>query len=72
MTATNKCIKDLENAIEDRPLNRCLVLDYKPQNVAFCMNNSLIVVHWNGQADDRELEGIGDYLCYLGDEDNPA
>jgi len=70
-TAQNKCVKDV-GVVGNRDPERCVLLDYKPQNVAFSLDNALILVHWNGSSTDNELEDLGRYLEYLSEEDRPA
>ena len=54
ITPQKKCVKDLAT-VQNVSLDSALILDYKPQNVAFSLDNALIVLHWNGVEEDSEL-----------------
>ncbi len=65
ITSQKKCIKDLAT-VQNVSLENSIIIDYKPQNVAFSLDNALIVLHWNGVEDDKELlPGLFDHLDYL-------
>lgn len=54
ITQQKKCVKDLATVQNVAP-DSALILDYKPQNVAFSLDHALLVLHWNGAEDDCEL-----------------
>ncbi len=62
ITQHKKCVKDL-SLVQGLDLDSAIIVDYKPQNVAFCIDSSLIVMHWNGSENDSELmPGLLDQL----------
>ena len=72
ITQQKKCIKDI-SLVQGISSDQILMLDYKPQNVAFCLNSSLVVVHWNGSDEDSELmPGLSKYLLELADQPSPT
>lgn len=72
ITQQKRCIKDL-SLIQGLNEDSTIMIDYKPQNVAFCINQSLLVLHWNGSDKDNELvPGLLDYLNKLADQEAPA
>ena len=70
-TEEKKCVKDLKHILKNRQADKCIIVDYKPQNCALCMDHMLLVMHWNGSPQDQELEGLQKYLSYLALEDHP-
>jgi hypothetical protein len=65
ITNQKKCIKDLAT-VQNVSLDHAIIMDYKPQNVAFSLDNALIALHWNGVEEDQELvPGLFDRLDHL-------
>lgn len=65
ITEHKKLVKDLET-VKNHDIETSLIIDYKPQNVAVSLDSALIIMHWNGADDDKELEsGIDQHLHYL-------
>lgn len=56
ITQHKRCVKDLAT-VQNVGKAGALILDYKPQNVAFSLEQAVIVIHWNGADDDAELMG---------------
>lgn len=72
ITQHKKCVKDL-SLVQGLEIERAIIVDYKPQNVAFCLDSALIIMHWNGSESDSELiPGLKDRLTALSAEPNPA
>lgn len=72
ITHHKRCVKDL-NTIQNHSKTGSLILDYKPQNVAFSLDQSIIIMHWNGAEDDKELlGGMAPYLEQLAKCSDPV
>lgn len=70
ITQHKRCVKDLAVVQNAGPC--ALVLDYKPQNVAFSLDHALLALHWNGAEDDSELlTGLAPYLDLLAKQPDP-
>ena len=68
ITPQKKCIKDL-GLLQNISIEDCLMIDYKPQNVAFSLDNSIFILHWNGSEDDNELvPGLLNHIEYLSEQ----
>lgn len=65
ITEHKKLVKDLDT-VKNHDIETSLIIDYKPQNVALSLDSALIIMHWNGADDDKELEsGLDQHLHYL-------
>jgi TFIIF-interacting CTD phosphatase-like protein len=64
ITSQRKCVKDLSYIMNFNRQNS-IIIDYKPQNVAFSLEAALIVEHWDGSAEDGELVGLQKHLEFL-------
>lgn len=56
-------IKDLR--IIDRPLNRMVIVDDRPESYGFQIHNGIPILPFKGEADDGELLLLKEYLDYL-------
>lgn len=66
-----RCIKDLAT-IQNAGKSASMILDYKPQNVAFSLDQAVICLHWNGAEEDNELlGGLAPYFELLAKQPDP-
>lgn len=72
VTQHKRCVKDL-TTVQNSDKDSSLILDYKPQNVAFSLDNAVIIMHWNAAEDDNELmDGLAPYFEVLAKQEAPA
>lgn len=70
ITSRKKCLKSLD-IIQNIDKEKCLILEYKPQNVATSLNQAIIAMHWDGSTEDQELiPGLTEYLDRLATSPN--
>lgn len=71
ITGQKRCVKDL-STIQNLSRERSVIIDYKPQNVAYSIDSAIILMHWNGSDDDKELvPGLIQYLGMLARQTEP-
>lgn len=71
ITNQKKCVKDISSIMNfDRETS--IIVDYKPQNVAYSLEQALVVPHWDGSASDNELPGLLIYLNDLAKQSEPV
>ena len=72
ITGHKRCAKDL-STIQNVNKNGSIIIDYKPQNVAYSIDSAIILMHWNGSEDDNELiPGLAQHLGFLSCQTEPA
>lgn len=72
VTSFKRCVKDL-STIQNLNKETTIFIDYKPQNLAFSMDSAILVMHWNGSEDDKELiPGLSSHLSFLARQGEPA
>ena len=72
ISSFKRCIKDL-STIKNLNRDTAIIIDYKPQNIAYSIDNGIIVMHWNGDNSDKELmPGLIQHLSFIGRQSEPA
>lgn len=72
ISSYKRCVKDL-STIQNLNKDGAIIIDYKPQNVAYSIDSAIILMHWNGADEDKELmPGLVQHLSLLARQSEPG